>query len=157
MLSNSSKTGRGVVHLPCGKRLALGFALLAVAVAVPFPRADAAESLDALSERATKLGEGWADILDGDTDSCDVKAGKLSKYADDKAALVKETMSALKAASKKATADQNKAVQTKYESRQEATEAKTTDGLTKCRGNAKVTTQYMRWLKLIREAYSSAG
>lgn len=130
--------------------LGLAFALSAAAAMTPFGRACAAESLDAIAERATKLGEGWAAIAADNSISCDVMADKLGKYSDDKGALVKETTAALMAASKKATPEQKNAMVTKYEPRMEATSNQIAAGTTRCRANTKVSTQYTRWLKIIR-------
>ena len=130
--------------------LGLAFALSAAAAVTPFGRAYAAESLDTIAERATKLGEGWAAIAGDSSISCDVMGDKLGKYADDKGALVKETTAALMAATKKATPEQKNAMMTKYQPRMEASMNQISAGTTRCRANTKVSTQYSRWLKIIR-------
>ena len=130
--------------------LGLAFALSAAAAMTPVGRAYATESLDAIAERATKLGEGWAAIAGDNAISCDVMADKLGKYSDDKGALVRETTAALMAASKKATPEQKNAMVTKYGPRMEATSHQISAGTTRCRANTKVSTQYSRWLKIIR-------
>ena len=136
--------------LPVRLKRVLGLAFALSAAMTPFGRAFAAESLDTIAERATKLGEGWAAIAADSAISCDVMADKLAKYSDDKGALVKETTAALMAATKKATPEQKNAMVTKYEPRMEASMNQISAGTTRCRGNAKVTTQYARWLKIIR-------
>ena len=70
--------------------LGLAFAFSAAAAMTPFGRAFAAESLETIAERATKLGEGWAAIAADSSISCDVMADKFAKYSDDKGTLVKE-------------------------------------------------------------------
>ncbi len=111
---------------------AVAVAIIIISAIVPgSARADATSDV---AERLLRLLDQGVTIVESNRNSCDAMGDKLGKLIDDNAALIHDA----KTMADRLSAEQKKALETKYKARIEAAIARMDPGMQHCATNAKV-------------------